>query len=94
MAKESAVIKYGSTTIGIGSGNAFAYFGMKYLAVKYGVTFDDPAVAVAMGGTAIGVVFMELGKVFGKLGAGVKYVFDRVFPPKYDQLHEDDHKDT
>lgn len=78
MAEQSKVVKYGSTTIGIGSGNAFAYFAMKYLAVKHGIVFDDPAVAVAMGGTVVGIMFMEL----GKLGRGIKYVFDRMFPPK------------
>lgn len=75
---ESRVVKYGSSTIGIGSGNAFAYFAMKYLDVKHGIVFDDPAVAVAMGGTVIGIIFMEL----GKFGRGIKYVFDRMFPEK------------
>ncbi len=89
MAVKAAVIKYGGTTIGIGAGNAFAYFGLQYLTQVHGMVFDDPAVAVAMGGTVVAIVFME----FGKLGRALKYMFDRMFPVPYDHDHEDHHKD-
>jgi hypothetical protein len=77
VAEQSKVVKYGSTTIGVGSGNAIAYFALPYLEAWQGAEFADPVVAVAMGGALVAIFLLELGKV----GRGIKYVFDRMFPP-------------
>lgn len=70
-------IKYGGNTIGIGAGNGVAFFLLWWFETKHGIVFDDPVVAMAMGGGLLSILFMEL----GKLGRAIKYVFDRFFPP-------------
>ena len=74
----SKTVKYGGTTLGVGSGNAIAYFAIEYLEKFKDFHFDDPVVAVAMGGAVVGIVLLEVGKI----GRGIKYIFDRVFPAK------------
>lgn len=68
--------------LGLGVGNACAYFFITWLSWKHQYIFEDPAVAVAMGGTLFGVLVLQFGKITHAIGAAVKYVFDRVFPPK------------
>jgi len=65
-------------TIGVGVGNAAAYMLLEFMSWKYDWTPDDPAVIVVMAGTLLGVLALQ----FRHLGAGLKYVFDRVFPAK------------
>lgn len=74
----SKTVAYKGTSLGIGTGNAFAYFGLEYLKKYQDMTFDDPVVAMAMAGAVVSVLFLQIGKVV----AGVKYIFDRVFPAK------------
>lgn len=76
--QKSIMVKYGGSTIGIGSGNAIAYFGLPHMEKIQGFSFDDPVVAVAMGGALVSILILEL----GKLGRGLRYVFDRFFPEK------------
>ena len=76
--KTTKTVKYGGTSIGVGAGNAFTYFGIEYLRIYKGVTFDDPVVAMAMGGAIVSIIFVETSKVIG----GLKYIFDRFFPAK------------
>lgn len=91
MAENSAkVIKYGGNTIGVGAGNAISYVMLEFLSWKYDWVPDDPAVFVVMVGTLLGVFFLELRKI----GKGLKYIFDRVFPVRYDHEHQDHHNDS
>jgi hypothetical protein len=78
MPEPSRTVKYGGATLGVSSGNAIAYFGLQWLEYKHGFKFADPVVAMAMGGALVSIFFLEL----GKLGRGIKYVFDRIFPAK------------
>lgn len=75
-------IKYGSATVGVGAGNAVAYFALEYLRTKDLYTPDDPVVAMAMGGALVSIVFLETRRVAIQIGRGLKYVFDRAFPEK------------
>lgn len=70
--------KVGGNAIGLGMGNGIAYFGIWYLKNYKGVDFDDPLLAMAMGGAIVSGLLLEL----KRLGAGIKYVFDRMFPAK------------
>jgi short subunit dehydrogenase-like uncharacterized protein len=78
---ESKTVKYAGNSVGVGLGNAIAYFGLQYAEWKYGFKFADPVVAMAMGGAIVSALLLET----RRLGQGVRYVFDRVFPPKQDQ---------
>lgn len=78
---ESKTVKYAGNSVGVGLGNALAYFGLQYAEWKHGIKFSDPVVAMAMGGAIVSALLLEM----RRLGAGVRYVFDRVFPPKKDQ---------
>lgn len=78
---ESKTVKYAGNSVGVGLGNAIAYFGLQYAEWKYGFKFADPVVAMAMGGAIVSALLLET----RRLGRGVRYVFDRVFPPKQDQ---------
>ena len=78
---ESKTVKYAGNSVGVGLGNAIAYFGLQYAEWKYGFKFADPVVAMAMGGALVSALLLET----RRLGQGVRYVFDRVFPPKQDQ---------
>lgn len=85
---KSAVVKYGSSSIGVGGGNAIAYFSLPYLEKWQGFAFDDRVVAVVMLGSLVGIFILEV----GKLGRGIKYVFDRMFPPKSNPNNHDGEK--
>ena len=65
--------------IGVSTGNATMYFIVEWLEYKHGFTFDDPAVAVVMGGTLLSVLVMQGIPLILKVA---KYVFDRLVPPK------------
>ena len=78
---ESKTVKYAGNSVGVGLGNAIAYFGLQYAEYKYNFQFADPVVAMAMGGAIVSALLLET----RRLGQGVRYVFDRVFPPKQDQ---------
>lgn len=78
---ESKTVKYAGNSVGVGLGNALAYFGLQYAEWKHGIKFSDPVVAMAMGGAIVSALLLEM----RRLGAGLRYVFDRVFPPKKDQ---------
>lgn len=84
---ENKTVKYAGNSVGVGLGNALAYFGLQWAEYKYGYKFTDPVVAMAMGGAIASVVLLE----FGKVGRAVKYVFDRMFPAKYDHPHNEHH---
>lgn len=75
---ESKTVKYAGNSVGVGLGNALAYFGLQYAEYKYNFKFADPVVAMAMGGAIVSALLLEM----RRLGRGVRYVFDRVFPPK------------
>lgn len=76
--KQSVTVKYAGNTVGVGLGNAFAYFGLEYLRTKGIYEPADPVVAMAMGGAIASTLLLEL----RKMSRGVKYVFDRIFPEK------------
>jgi uncharacterized membrane protein required for colicin V production len=77
---ESKTVKYAGNSIGVGVGNAIAYFGLKYVEHMYGYKFDDPVVAMAMGGAIVSVILLEL----AHMSRVIKYVFDRIFPENKD----------
>jgi hypothetical protein len=76
--KKTAVYKVGGNAVGLGMGNAVAYFMIWYGKTYKDIVFDDPLLAMAMLGALVSGLLLE----FKRLGQGVKYVFDRVFPPK------------
>ena len=78
MTEPSKTVKYGGATVGVGFGNAIAYFGLQWAEYRHGYQFADPVVAMAMGGAIVSVILLEL----KHLTQVVKYVFDRIFPPK------------
>lgn len=80
--KPAPTVKYGTATLGVGVGNALAYFGLQYAEYKYKVVFDDPVVAMAMAGALVSAGLLELRRVFGALGRAAVYVFNRVYPEK------------
>lgn len=75
-------VKYGSATMGVGAGNAVAYFALEYLRHTNTYSPDDPVVAMAMGGALVSIIFLETRRVGLAIGKGVKYVFDRMYPEK------------
>ena len=75
-------VKYGGATLGVGVGNAIAYFGLQYAQHKHGIKFDDPVVAMAMAGALVSAGLLELKMTMRLMGRGFVYVFDRVFPAK------------
>lgn len=75
---ESKTVKYAGNSVGVGLGNAIAYFGLQYAEWKHGITFNDPVVAMAMGGAIVSALLLETRRI----GVAVRYVFDRIFPPK------------
>ena len=81
---ESKTVKYAGNSVGVGLGNAIAYFGLQYAEYKYNFQFADPVVAMAMGGAIVSTLLLEM----GKMGRGVRYVFDRIFPPKETKSEE------
>lgn len=81
---ESRTVKYAGTSVGVGLGNAIAYFGLQYAEYKYDIKFADPVVAMAMGGALVSALLLEM----RRLGQGVRYVFDRIFPPKETKSEE------
>lgn len=75
---ESKTVKYAGNSVGVGLGNALAYFALQWAEYKYNWKFADPVVAMAMGGAIMSVILLEL----AHMGRAIKYVFDRVFPPR------------
>lgn len=45
---------------GTAAGNSLAYFAIWWAGKKYGVVFDDPLMAMAMGATLISIFLLEL----------------------------------
>lgn len=84
MTTESKTVKYAGNSVGVGLGNAIAYFGLQYAEYKHGIKFADPVVAMAMGGALVSALLLEM----GKMGRGIRYVFDRIFPPKESKSEE------
>ena len=78
MAEPSKTVKYAGASVGVGLGNALAYFGLQIAEIKYGYKFADPVVAMAMGGAIVSAFLLEL----GRMGRAIAYVFNRVFPEK------------
>lgn len=73
---DNKLVKYGGSSIGVGGGNAVAYFALPYLEKWQGYAFDDRVVAVVMLGSLVGIFILEARKI----GRSIKYVFDRIFP--------------
>lgn len=73
-------VKYAGNSVGVGFGNAVAYFGLKYAEWKHGIVFDDPVVAMAMAGAIVSVGILEARRVTLAVGRAIVYVFDRIFP--------------
>lgn len=80
--QKNTTVKYGSTAVGVSVGNAFAYFGLEWARHTATYTPDDPVVAMAMGGALVSFLLLETRRVAVQIGAGLKYIFDRVFPEK------------
>ena len=70
--------KSGGNAIGLGVGNGIAYFLIWYGKTYKGVEFDDPLLAMAMGGALVSAFLLELKRI----GAMIGYVFNRIFPEK------------
>lgn len=71
-------------TIGLGLGNACAWMLLEWLKFKYQYAPADPVTTVVMAGTVFGGLFLQ----FRRIGAGIKYVFDRFVPVKHDHPEE------
>lgn len=69
---------------GAAFGNGIAYFGLLWAGYKYDLKFEDPELALAMGGAVIASLLMYLTKFFTVLGRGIAFIFNRVFPEKKD----------
>jgi hypothetical protein len=74
--KQTRVGTAGGNAIGIGVGNSIAYFLIWYGERYHEIVFDDPLLAMAMGGALVSGLLLELKLLVG----GLKYVFDRIFP--------------
>ena len=61
------------SAIGPALGNGLAYFAMLWIGVKYEYTFDDPELAVAMGGAVVATLLLEIKKIGRGIMAGVRY---------------------
>jgi len=70
--------KAGGNAVGLGMGNAIAYFMIWYGDKYKDITFDDPLLAMAMLGAIVSGLLLE----FKRLGAIIAYVFNRIFPAK------------
>lgn len=81
---DTRVVKYGGASLGIGVGNALAYFGLEYAKYRYNVTFSDPVVAMAFAGALVSAGLLELRNVFRALGRGMMFIVNRVWPEKKD----------
>lgn len=66
------------SSIGPATGNAVAYFSIWWLGTKYGYSFEDPELAVAMGGALVATLILEL----KRLAAGIVYGFTYIFSKK------------
>jgi hypothetical protein len=65
---------------GAAFGNGIAYFGLWWAGYKYNLSFEDPELALAMGGAVIASLLMYFTKAVSALGRGIVFVFNRVFP--------------
>ena len=79
---QSKTVKYAGNSIGVGLGNAVAYFGLQYAEYKYDWKFQDPVVAMAMAGAIVSAMLLEANRVLRALGRGAIFVIDRLLPPK------------
>lgn len=76
-------IKKASANIGGPAfGNGIAYFVLWYLGKQHGVNFEDPELALAMGGAVIASLLFYIGRGFTAVGNGIKFIIDRVFPSR------------
>jgi hypothetical protein len=76
-------VKTTSTVVGGAAfGNGVAYFLMWYGGYKYNIQFDDPELALGMGGAVIAGFLLYITRAFSVLGRGIVYVFNRIFPEK------------
>lgn len=78
--KTTPTWKSGGNAVGLGVGNGIAYFLIWYGKTYKGVEFDDPLLAMAMGGALVSAFLLELKRI----GAMIGYVFNRIFPEKKD----------
>ena len=76
----SKAVQTGSNIGGPALGNGIAYFLLWYVGREYGYTFDDPELALAMGGAVVASFLLEIRKLFGFVGR----IFNRMFPEKPD----------
>lgn len=76
--KQATFKSSGGTAVGLGVGNGIAYFLIWYGANYKDIVFADPLLAMAMGGALVSAFLLELKRI----GAMIRYVFDRIFPPK------------
>ena len=66
------------SSIGPTLGNGIAYFALWYASKEYGVTFEDPEMALLFAGGVIGSLLLEM----RRMGGGIVYIFNRIFPAK------------
>lgn len=78
----SEIKKVSANIGGPAFGNGIAYFVLWYLGKEQGYTFDDPELALAMGGAVIASLLFYVNKTFSAIGHGIKFIFDRVFPSR------------
>lgn len=81
-ATPSKTVKYAGNSVGVGMGNALAYFGLQYAEYRYGYKFADPVVAMAMAGAIASAVLLEAGRASRAIGRVIIFIFDRIFPAK------------
>lgn len=62
----------------VGAGNACAWLLLEFLKWKYSYVPEDPVTTAIMAGTLFSLGALQVRRV----GASMKYVFDRFFPPK------------
>jgi len=67
---------------GAAFGNGIAYFGLWWAGHKYNLSFEDPELALAMGGAVTASLLMYFTKAASATGRGIRYVFNRIFPEK------------
>jgi len=66
------------SSIGPTLGNGIAYFGLWYASKNYGITFEDPEMALLFAGGVVGSILLEL----RRMGGGLMSIVNRFLPPK------------